>query len=67
MDYPKYIDTWDSPFCFKGSQVKFINYVFLSLKFVLIFANSADNGEMPPYVTMHLGVRCLQKYLLTVI
>ena len=42
----------------KGSQVEFsINYVFLSLNFVLILANSAD-----PDAAFRLGLHCLPKY-----
>ena len=45
---------------FKGPQVDFfLNHgVFLSLKVVLILADSADPDEMPHY----LGLHCLPKY-----
>ena len=35
---------------------------FLSLKVVLILANSADPDEMQHYATFHLGLHCLPKY-----
>ena len=47
-----------------SGQNPLYNYVFLSLKIVLFFANSTDTGEMPPYAAFHLGLHCLQKYLL---
>ena len=48
---------------FKGSQVEFLNcLVFLSLKAVLILANSADPDEMQHYAAFHLGLHCLPKY-----
>ena len=28
-------------------------------------ANSADLDKMPPYAAFHLGLHCLQKYLIT--
>ena len=34
--------------------------VFLSLKIVSFFANSADVGEMPPFVAFQLGLHCCQ-------
>ena len=38
----------------------FLNYdVFLSLKIVLILANSADPDEMQYYAAFHLGLHCL--------
>ena len=40
------------------------NDVFLSLKDVLILANSADPDEMQHYATFHQGLACLPKYLL---
>ena len=41
---------------FKGSQVKFSNYdVFLSLKLVLILANSADPDEMQQKIILILA------------
>ena len=50
---------------FKGSHVEFfLNfYVFLSLKDVLILANSADPDEMQHYAAFHLGPHCLPKNL----
>ena len=48
---------------FKGSQVEFLNYcVFLSLKVVLILANSVDPDEMQHYAAFHLGLHCLPKH-----
>ena len=41
---------------FKGPQVEFLNYdVFLPLKVILIFANSADLDEMQHNAAFHLG------------
>ena len=37
--------------------------VFLSLKVVLILANSADPDEMPSKVAFHLSLHCLPEYL----
>ena len=52
---------------FKGAQVKILNYdVFLSLKVVLILANSADPDEMQQYAAFHLGLHCLPKYLFSI-
>ena len=49
---------------FKGFQVQsFVICCFLFLKSVFIFANSADTGEMSPYVA--LGLHCLPGYLFT--
>ena len=39
--------------------------VFMSLNFVLIFANSADPDEMLPSAAFHLGLPCLLKNLFT--
>ena len=36
--------------------------VFLSLKIILVLANSVDPDEMPHYVALHLGLHCLPKY-----
>ena len=36
--------------------------VFLSLKVVLILANTADPDEMQHYAAFHLGLHCLPKY-----
>ena len=47
----------------KGPQVDFLNYdIFLSLKVVLILANSTGSVEMQHYVAFHLGLHCLPKY-----
>ena len=35
---------------------------FLSMKAVLISANSADPDEMQHYAAFHLGLRCLSKF-----
>ena len=49
---------------FKVSRVEILNYaVVLSLKAVLILANSADSDEMQHYVAFHLDLHCLPKYL----
>ena len=41
----------------------FLKYdVFLSLKVVLILANSALPDEMQHYAAFHLGLHCLPKY-----
>ena len=37
----------------------------MSLKIVFIFTNSADPDQMPPYVSFHLGLHFLPKYLFT--
>ena len=51
---------------FKVSQVEISKFQkFLSLKIVLILANSEDPDEMPHYVAFHLGLHCLPKYLFT--
>ena len=48
----------------KGSKVKVILFydVLLSLKSVLILANSADSDEMKHYAVFHLGLLCLLMY-----
>ena len=55
---------WDFPIHIETiSKVEFLNYdVNLSLKVVLILANSADPDEMQHYAAYHLGIRCLPKY-----
>ena len=62
MDFPTHIDTMSIGLpivYFKGSGYNFLyKGVFLSLKVVLILANSADPDEM-----QHLGLHCLPKYL----
>ena len=63
IDYLKHIDTISmelSILYFKGFWSKFpLDYVFLSLKIVFIFANSADPDEM------HFiwGFYCMPNYL----
>ena len=48
---------------FKGSQVKFSKHdVFLSVKGLLMLANSADLYEMQHYAAFHLGLHCLPTY-----
>ena len=63
MDYPKHIDTITMDYSiiyFKGVIVK------MSKKVVLILANSADSGKMPPRdIILHLGLPCLPMYLFT--
>ena len=40
-----------------------LNYdVFLSMRVVLILANSADPDEMQHYAAFHLGLHCLSKF-----
>ena len=46
----------------RGHRQNFPNYdVSLSLKVVLILANSADPDEMQHYAAFHLGLHCLPK------
>ena len=46
-----------------GSQVKVSKLsVFLSLKVILILANSADPDGMQHYAAFHLGLHCLPEY-----
>ena len=48
----------------RGSRVEFPNYnVFVPLKSVLIFANSAYPDEMLQFVASHLGLHCSPVYL----
>ena len=56
---------WDCHFCtLRGHLYNFLNYdVFLSLKVVLILANSAEPNEMQHYAAFHLGLHYLPKYL----
>ena len=66
MDFPIHIDTISMGqlfLHFKRSQVECLNDVFLSLKVVLILANSADPYEMQHYAAFHLCLHCLSKYL----
>ena len=46
----------------KGSKEEFSKLCLLSLKNVLILANSEDQDEMQHYAAFHLGLHCLQKY-----
>ena len=47
----------------RGHRTEFPNYdVFLSLKIVMVSANSIDPDEMTRYVAFHLGLYCLPKY-----
>ena len=65
MDFPIHIDTISMglPIVhFKGSQVEFYNAI-LSLKVILILANSADPDEMQHSAAFHQGLHCLHKYL----
>ena len=61
MDFDTHIDTISM-----GPHIvyfNFLNYqVSLSLKVVLILANSADPDEMQHYAAFHLGLHCLPKY-----
>ena len=45
----------------KFSMIFFYD-VFLSLKFVVISAKSADPDEMQHYAAFHLSLHCLPKY-----
>ena len=64
MNFPSmHIDTISTALpilCFKRSQVK--GDVCLSLKVVLILADSAGPDEMQHYAPFHLGLPCLPKY-----
>ena len=42
------------------------NIVFFCLKIFFTFTNSVDPDEMQHYAAFHLGLHCLQKYLLGV-
>ena len=68
MDFPIHTDiiSMGLPLCtLSGHRKKFLNVnVFLSLKIVLISANSVDSDEMQHYAAFHLGLHCLPKYLL---
>ena len=69
MDFPIHVDTicMGLPIVyFKGSRVAIYNYVFLSLRLVLILANSADPNEMQHDAAFHLCPHCLPKYHLGV-
>ena len=53
---------------FKVLSVKFLETdvsAFLSLKMVLILANSPYTDEMPHYAEFHQGLHCLPKYEFT--
>ena len=39
--------------------------IFISLKCVLILANSVDPDEMPHHAAFHLGLHCFLKYAFT--
>ena len=59
---------WKVSWCIsRGYRLEFPNKtVFLSMKIVYIYANSADPDEMPNYAGFHLGLHCLTKYLFLV-
>ena len=62
MDFPIHIDTTSMVLpivYFKGSQVEFSKSLLLSLKIVLLLANSADPDEMQHDAAFHLGLHCL--------
>ena len=69
MDFRIYIDTicMGLPIMFfKRSQVVFWKLcVYLSLKIVLVLANSADPDEMQHDAAFHLGLHCLPNYPFT--
>ena len=60
MDFPIHIDTsMGLPIVyFKGSRVEFSKSLLLSLKIVLIVANSADLDKMQHDAAFHLGLHC---------
>ena len=66
MDFPIHIDTTSMGLPidhFKGSWIEFSKCdEFLSQKFVLILAHSADPDEMQHYAAFHLGFHYLPKY-----
>ena len=64
MDFPIHIDTsMGLPIVyFKGSREEFSKSLLLSLKIVLILANSADTDEMQHNAAFHLGFHFLPKY-----
>ena len=51
----------------EGSQVIISKkkFVFLSLKIIFVFANSADSDKMLHYAAFHQGHQCLPKYPLS--
>ena len=67
MDFPIHTDTISIglPIVYlKGSRWNFLNYdVLLSLKIVLISANSEDLDEMQHYAAFHLGLHCQSIHL----
>ena len=69
MDFPIHIDTISKGLSigyFQGvTGIIVLNLdVFLSLKVVLISANSVDPDDMKHYDAFHLGLHCLPKYVL---
>ena len=69
MDFPIHIDTISKGLSigyFQGvTGIIVLNLdVFLSLKVVLISANSVDPGDMKHYDAFHLGLYCFPKYML---
>ena len=66
MDFPKHIDTISLGLpivYYKGLPVEFQNNdIFLSLKIVLILANSEDPYGMLHFAAFHLGLHCLPRY-----
>ena len=67
MNVPKHICTISVRLAIvylKGSVENFLKYIFfLSLRVVLILANSADPDKMQHYAAFHLALHCLPKYL----
>ena len=39
---------------------------FLSLWIILVFTNSVDPDKMSHYTAFHLGLHCLQKYVISI-
>ena len=54
----------DGPlYILRGNRLSFTqNIIFLSLKIDFVLANSADPGEMSPYVEFHLDFHIMPKY-----
>ena len=48
----------------EGGHIIVKNIVFFCLKIFFSFTNSVDPDEMQHYAAFHLGLYCLQKYLL---
>ena len=63
MDYPININTISmGPPIVYFNGVIYVEFSKMTLKVVLILANSADPDEMQHYAAFHLGLHCFQKY-----